>query len=179
MTSAQDMMISSKIVHLRELRNEVARLKEENLSLRNENASLRNHMGEAVLAARDLSAVKRDGKFVIVDGWNLILGAGRTAKDLQSLIAQMQDRLEQRPDDFVWIILDGPRGNTTLLPRMRITYTGGEGPQRADRMICDYLRMVRLSGEISKVEVLTRDKKLLSETEKLKSKTIDSKEQKT
>jgi hypothetical protein len=54
---------------------------------------------------------------------------------------------------------------------MRITYTGGEGVQRADKMICDYLRMANLVGKISKVEVLTRDKKLISEIEKIRVRT--------
>jgi hypothetical protein len=161
-------MVSSKLIHLRELKNEVAKLKEENLALRNENASLRNHMREAVLATSDLNNLVGDGKFVIVDGWNLILGAKRTAKNLEELISQMKQRLEERSDDFIWIILDGPRENTTLLPRMRITYTGGEGVQRADKMICDYLRMANFAGKISKVEVLTRDKKLIAEIEKIR-----------
>jgi hypothetical protein len=51
---------------------------------------------------------------------------------------------------------------------MRITYTGGEGVQRADKMICDYLRMANFAGKISNVEVLTRDKKLIAEIEKIR-----------
>ena len=41
--------------------------------------------------------------------------------------------------------------------RLRVSFTGGEGPHRADRLICDYLRMCRYAGTAHRIHVFTED----------------------
>ena len=71
--SSQDIIISSRMIHLRELKAEVARLKEENASLKSEVESLKAHFDLALLAERDLENLPPQGRIVIIDGWNMIL----------------------------------------------------------------------------------------------------------
>lgn len=164
---AQDVILGSRVAHVRELKTEVARLKADNARLRDENAELREHFGMALLAAEDLSALAPGGRFVIVDGWNMILGSRRLARDRDELVALARRHLDEHPGDFVWIVFDGPRENSRTEGRLRITYTGGTGPHRADRFVCDFLRMARLSGDISRIDVMTNDSDFAKEVRRI------------
>jgi hypothetical protein len=166
---AQDLILGARVAHLRELKSEVARLKAECAALRDENAALNAHMSLAALAARDLAALPPDGRLVIVDGWNLILGARKEAKDPADLLAQAKRRVAERPSDRVWIVFDGPRESSRVDGGVRISYTGGKGPHRADRLVCDYLRMARLSGDVSRIEVVTNDRDFRRDADRLLS----------
>lgn len=166
--NAQQIFDEERLNHLRELKYAVSQLKAENAVLRDENAELRSHLDFAILAARDLESLADDARLVIVDGWNLILGARRSDLDRAQLFAQAKDRqdleeqaaryLAERPGDLVWIVLDGPRFATKSEGRMRVSYTGGAGSHRADRFICDFLRMAAFRGDLKKIEVRTNDK---------------------
>ena len=164
---AQDVILGARVAHLRELKAEVAALKAENSALRDENAELRAHFAEALLAAGDLKALASGGRLVVVDGWNAILGAEKEARSPAELVSQAKRHVEERPQDMVWIVFDGPRENSRVEGRVRVTYTGGAGAQRADRMICDFLRAARLSGDASRIEVRTHDKALAREAAKI------------
>jgi len=155
--NAQDVILGSRVAHVRELKTEVARLKADNARLREENAELRQHFDMALLAAEDFRALAPDGKFIIVDGWNLILGSRRLVHDRDELVALARRHLDEHPRDFVWIVFDGPKENSRTDGRLRISYTGGTGLHRADRFVCDFLRMARLSGDLSRIEVKTND----------------------
>lgn len=159
--SSQDVILGSRVAHVRELKAEVSRLKESNAALRAEAESLKAHFDLALLAARDLDALPHGGRLVIIDGWNKILGSGRTARDRDGLVRQAKEHVETRPEDFVWIVFDGPRASSSVDGRVRISYTGGTGPHRADRLICDYLRMARWLGKAGLVDVRTDDRDLL------------------
>ena len=50
---------------------------------------------------------------------------------------------------------------------MRISYTGGTGAHRADRLVCDYLRMRKYAGANGNVTVVTNDKDFRKEAERL------------
>lgn len=178
-------------MRLRELKDEVTRLKEENSRLRTESASLKAHFALALLAAQDFATLPQGARFYIIDGWNLVLGDSRRSgggalgyppsplgdalvswldrreRDSKSLIAATQEFLSSSPQDFVWIIFDGPHDNSRLDARLRISYTGGSGSQRADRLIVDFIRMARLSGISAPISLITRDKDLLASTKKL------------
>ncbi len=167
--NAQDVILGARVVHVRELKAEVARLKAENSRLNAENEELRTHFALALLAADDLRRLPEGGRFIIVDGWNLVLAADREAGDRDDLVRQMRAYLAEHPLDFVWIVFDGSHESSTVEGRLRVSYTGGVGPQRADRMICDFLRMARFSGDISHIDVRTHDKGLLKAVDKLKS----------
>ena len=149
--SAQDVIMGSRVAHVRELKAEIERLKAENAALRDERDSLKAHFDQALLAAEDL---KSGEPLEIWDGWNLILGAQKEAKDRADLIAQAKATGRR-----VWIVLDGPDENVHLLgANVRVSYTGGTGAHRADKFICDFVRMAKYLGLADRVTVRTNDK---------------------
>ncbi len=155
---AQDVILGARVLHLRELKTEVARLKAENTRLHDENAALHEHFALALLAAEDLRTLPPDGHFIVMDGWNLILGAHKDAQTPHALIAQAKAHLATHPADRIWIIFDGPKENVQNEDRLRISYTGGTGAHRADRLICDFVRMAWYRGDASRLRVRTYDK---------------------
>ena len=171
--NAQDVILGSRVAHVRELKAEVARLKADNARLRDENAELREHFDMAVLAAEDLRTLAPGGRFVIVDGWNMILGSRRLAHDRDELFALARRHLDEHPDDFVWIVFDGPKESSRTDGRLRISYTGGTGLHRADRFVCDFLRMARLSGDLSRIEVRTNDADFAKEVRRMSAEAVD------
>ncbi|MBO7721180.1 MAG: hypothetical protein J6T01_02115 [Kiritimatiellae bacterium] len=147
--------MASRVAHLRELKTEVAGLKAENLALRNELESLRAHFDTALLAAADL----RDGEALeIWDGWNLVLGSQRIAHGRDELIG-----MAKATGRRIWIVFDGPVENVRVNGTVRVSYTGGRGEQRADKFICDFMRMAKYLQLAEKVSVRTNDKDLLSQ----------------
>ena len=163
----QQIIMDSRVAHVRELKTEIARLREENTALRAENEQLSHHMDLAILAAEDLRGLSPDGQLVIVDGWNMVLGSQNMAKNPSELMEWAKRRLGDRPQDLIWIVFDGPRENSRVEGRIRVSYTGGTGPHRADRFICDFLRMARFRGDVSRIEVVTRDKDFLKDVTRL------------
>lgn len=167
--NAQDMIEAARLTRVRELQTALTKASAVNTRLREENEMLNAHFDLAILAAGDLSSLPEDGKLVIVDGWNMILGAQKEARDRSDLVEQAKAHIKENPDDFVWIVLDGPRQSSHVEGRVRVTYTGGVGAHRADKFICDFLRMARLRGDISRIEVRTNDKDFLKEVRRLRS----------
>lgn len=143
---------------MRELKTEIEKLKAENARLHDENQALKSHFDLALIAAEDLRGLSPEGKLVIIDGWNQILGAQKVAANPEELIAQARQHLGDRPHDLVWIVFDGPKENARNEGRLRISYTGGTGPHRADRFIIDFVRMAKYLGLLDKIEVRTDDK---------------------
>ena len=166
--NAQEIIGESRVLHIRELKTENAKLRAENTKLRDENAELRSHLDLAITAARDLDSLSEGGKLVFIDGWNMILGATRIARDKDDLLAQARAYAADNPLDLVWIVYDGPRFSATVDGRIRVSYTGGTGEHRADRFICDFLRMARFRGTLSRIEVQTHDKDFLREIARIR-----------
>ncbi len=164
---AQDVILGSRVAHVRELKSEVARLKEENAQLREANAELLAHFDLALLAASDLARLSPGGRMVVWDGWNLIRGAPSLARDPADLEAQARIHLESHPLDFIWIVYDGEREGVKCDGWLRLSWTGGKGAQRADRFICDFVRAARFRGDVGRLEVRTRDKALSAAVERL------------
>jgi len=156
--NVQNVIMGSRVAHVRELRAEVDRLKDENARLRDEAVSRDAHFDLALLAAMDLRNLPPNGRQVVFDGWNLILGAQHEALNRSQLAEQARAHLAEHPHDSVWIVYDGPKASTVLDGRVRVTYTGGSGPHRADRLICDYVRMARYLGLADRLLVRTNDK---------------------
>ena len=165
--NAQDMIEAARLVRVRELQTALTKAAAENLRLKTENEMLFAHFDLAVLAANDLAALPPDGRLVIVDGWNMILGANKVAKDRAELIAQAKAHVAEHPSDFVWIVLDGPRASSSVDGRVRVSYTGGVGAHRADKFICDFLKMARFRGDLRRVEVRTDDKDFKKEVKRI------------
>ena len=158
--SAQDVIMGSRVAHVRELRAEIEKLKAENAALRDERDSLKAHFDLALLAATDL----RSGEpLEIWDGWNLILGAKKEARDRADLIARAQASGRR-----VWIVFDGHDENVHLPgANVRVSYTGGTGEHRADKFIVDFVRMAKYLGLADKVSVRTNDKDFLKTVQRL------------
>ena len=149
--SAQDLIMGSRVAHVKELRAEIEKLKAENAALRDERDSLRAHFDLALLAAMDL---KGGEPLEIWDGWNLILGAKKEAKDRADLIAQAKASGKR-----VWIVFDGHDENVHLPgANVRVSYTGGQGEHRADKFITDFVRMAAYLGFADRVSVRTNDR---------------------
>lgn len=165
--NAQDMIEAARLVRVRELQTALTKAAAENLRLKTENEMLFAHFDLAVLAANDLAALPPDGRLVIVDGWNMILGANKVAKDRAELVAQAKAHVAEHPSDFVWIVLDGPRASSSVDGRVRISYTGGVGAHRADKFICDFLKMARFRGDLRRIEVRTDDKDFKKEVKRI------------
>ena len=165
--NAQDMIEAARLVRVRELQTALTKAAAENLRLKTENEMLFAHFDLAVLAANDLAALPPDGRLVIVDGWNMILGANKIAKDRAELVAQAKAHVAEHPSDFVWIVLDGPRAFSSVDGRVRVSYTGGVGAHRADKFICDFLKMARFRGDLRRIEVRTDDKDFKKEVKRI------------
>ena len=161
------MIEAARLVRVRELQTALTKAAAENLRLKTENEMLFAHFDLAVLAANDLAALPPDGRLVIVDGWNMILGANKVAKDRAELIAQAKAHVAEHPSDFVWIVLDGPRASSSIDGRVRVSYTGGVGAHRADKFICDFLKMARFRGDLRRIEVRTDDKDFKKEVKRI------------
>ena len=161
------MIEAARLVRVRELQTALTKAAAENLRLKTENEMLFAHFDLAILAANDLAALPPDGRLVIVDGWNMILGANKVAKDRADLVAQAKAHVAEHPSDFVWIVLDGPRASSSVDGRVRVSYTGGVGAHRADKFICDFLKMARFRGDLRRVEVRTDDKDFKKEVKRI------------
>ena len=163
------MIEAARLVRVRELQTALTKAAAENGALRAENEMLRAHFDLALLAAGDLAALPSGGKLVIIDGWNMILGAQKEARDRADLLVQAKAHVAENPADFVWIVLDGNRASSSVDGRVRVTYTGGTGAHRADRLVCDFLRMARFSGDLSRITVRTNDKDFIKEVKRLRA----------
>ncbi len=156
--NTQKVIAAAQFATLRELKAEVKRLKAENSVLRDGLAALEARFSQALLSARDLETLAPGGKMHIWDGWNLILGSPKEACDRKDLIRQAEEFLAGHPDDFVWIVFDGHDESVSSRGRLRVSYTGGKGEHRADRFICDYMRMAVYLGRSHLIELRTNDR---------------------
>lgn len=159
--------MDARIAHVRELKDQVRRLRAENDSLRRDNEALLHHMSMAVLAAEDMRDLPEGGHLCIWDGWNLILGSDREASSPRELVAQARRYLEENALDRVWIVFDGPKENSSVEGRLRISYTGGVGLHRADKLVCDFIRMARFCGKAARIVVKTSDKDFKRDVDRL------------
>lgn len=173
--TAQQLMQDSRLVRVRALQNEVARLKTELAQVRAQQESLRHHFAEALLAARDAEELGPDGVLLIVDGWNALLGSVRfPSRD--ALRQTVNTWLAAHPENRAWIVFDGSEASGGREGRLRVSYTGGTGAHRADRMVCDYLRMRCYAGAPGRVCVMTEDQDFRAEAERLGADTTGVKE---
>lgn len=166
---AQDLMLGARVAHVRELRTALARAKAENAALRDECAALRAHFDFALLAAAELRGLPPDGRLEIWDGWNLILGAQKEARDRPALISQAKARLSQDSGEAlrIWIVFDGPEERVAQAGRLRVSYTGGTGAHRADRLIVSFVRMAAYLGLADRITVRTNDKDFARDVKRL------------
>ena len=78
---------------------------------------------------------------------------------------RLSETNDQRPA-FIWIVFDGSEANSYRSGPYRVTYTGGTGPHRADRLILDYVHAAKLLGlDTFRITVETADKTLAKKLE--------------
>lgn len=163
--SAQDLILGARVAHLREQKAEIERLKKELNELGAEHAAIKAHFALALIAARELE--EWSGRLELWDGWNLILGAKKEAVDKRALIADARRRLAEDGALKIWIVFDGPDERVVNDARLRVSYTGGTGAHRADRLIVDFVRMAVYLGLGEKVKVRTNDKDFIRQIDRL------------
>ena len=174
--NAQDIMMGSRVAHVRELKAEIERLKAENARLRTESETLRAHFDKALLSAEDLRTLPEGHWLEVWDGWNLILGAQKAAHDREELLAQAAARVEVTEGRaHVWVVFDGrDEAASRPLPGVRVSYTGGTGAHRADRFVCDYLRMAMYLSLVERIAVCTNDKDFRRDVRRLGARLADA-----
>jgi len=168
--TANDIFHDTRVAHVRELKAEVARLKDELARERGERESLNSHFALALAAVRDAERMPPDAELLVVDGWNAVIGTHRLDADAcragrDRLVESLRTRVADDPRLHVWAIFDGADMNAVSEAdgRLRVGYTGGNGAHRADRMVCDYLRARKILGLKHPVEVVTDDKDFAKE----------------
>ena len=157
--TAQDIIKSAQLTRVRELQTALTKAAAENAALHDELDALKAHFDLALLAAMDL---KGGEPLEIWDGWNLVLGSPKEAKDRADLIAQAKASGKR-----VWIVFDGHDENVTFDGNVRISYTGGQGEHRADKFIIDFVRMAAYLGLTANLSVRTNDKDFRKAVERL------------
>ena len=168
--TANDIFRDTHVARVRELKAEVARLKEELALARAAHESLENHFALALAAARDADRMSPDSELLVVDGWNAVIGTHRLDADARhagrdNLVENLRARVAADPRLHAWVVFDGSNmhAEAEANGRLRVGYTGGTGAHRADRMVCDYLRMRKILGLNHPVTVVTDDKDFVKE----------------
>jgi hypothetical protein len=167
------------MLHLRELKSALADTKARLLKAESERDLLAAHFSLGLAALRDFENLADGMEFRIVDGWNAILRLKNVSKlssdDISALKREYLADLGINPpspdapfagsDCFppvtTWIVFDGKTANSYRSGPYRVTYTGGTGAHRADRMILDFVNAARILGlDVSRITVETADKDL-------------------
>ena len=168
--TTNDIFRDTRVAHVRELKAEVARLKEELARTREARESLDRHFALALAATRDAERMPPDAALLIVDGWNAVIGTHRLdaaacKAGRERLVEHLRARMAADPRLHVWALFDGAEMGAAAEAegRLRVGYTGGTGAHRADRMVCDYLRMRKILGLNHPVTVVTDDKDFAKE----------------
>ena len=161
--TSNDIFNDARVARVRELKDEVARLKAELAAAQQACAMWSIHFATALAAARDVDRLPPGGVLRVLDGWNIVFnskfkGEGDAHLGKQRLIDAVRAYAPQHPNEFVWLVFDGADANADAEGNFRVSYTGGEGEQRADRFVTDYLRLLRLEGRHVPVTVVTNDK---------------------
>ena len=171
---ANDIIADARMLHLRELKEALAATKERLQKAEAERDLLLAHFPLAMVALDDFKGLSPGQEFRIIDGWNVIL----RQKNISKLSSAVVSRLKKEylaglgitspapegadvPPAGTWIVFDGETANSYRSGEYRVTYTGGTGPHRADRMILDFVNAAKVLGlDVSRIAVETADKDL-------------------
>ncbi len=189
--TANNVIDDARVARVRELKTALAATKERLVRVEEERDSLLAHFDLALVALHDFEQLGEGAQLQIVDGWNAILRhrnvSKLTSEDISKLKADYLASLgivppsvclnpqsafakatadkpstsNSQPSTLTWIIFDGSEANSYRSGAYRVTYTGGTGPHRADRLILDYVHAARILGlDTSRIMVDTADKAL-------------------
>ena len=172
MVTANSVIEDARIARVRELKTALAEAKERLVRVEEERDSLLAHFDLALVALQDFEQLEEGAQLQIIDGWNAILRhrnvSKLTSEDISKLKADFLANLgivpqpfTSHPSPLTWIVFDGSEENSYRSGAYRVTYTGGTGPHRADRLILDYVHAARILGlDTSRITVDTADKAL-------------------
>ena len=170
---------AARITRLRELNSELARVKARLNAIEQEHNALTSHFDIALSALHDLRQLNDDEVFRIIDGWNVILrnrnverlDASTVSRFKSEFLKRMGAERRRTGDEAkacvplpirTWIIFDGSDEGSYVTGECRVSYTGGVGLHRADRLIADYVHAAKLLGlNPSRICVETADKELV------------------
>lgn len=179
--TAANIIMDARVAHVRELKTELAKVKARLVSAESDRDVLVSHFALALTALHDFERLPCDAQFCIIDGWNAILHNRNVSKlssenvsklkaeFLQGIgIVHTHDAVEAERGECcdspidTWVIFDGADERSSKHGRYRISYTGGVGSQRADRLIVDYVHAAKILGlDVSRITVKTSDKELV------------------
>ena len=174
--TANDIMEDARVARVRELKAALAEAKAKLSQAEAERDVLAAHGHLALVALRDFEQLGQENRLRIIDGWNAILRCRNVSKlsseDISRLkadylaglgIPSPSHPLTPSPPHpmTIWLVFDGSEENSCRSGPYRVTYTGGTGPHRADRLILDYVHAAKLLGlDTSRITVETADKAL-------------------
>ena len=181
--TANTIIEDARVARVRELKAELAAVKARLAQAEADRDALVSHLHLALMALHDFERLPPDSNLRIIDGWNAILRHRNVSKLTADQISELKGEylanhgisqpsyaettwgkpsiLDSQPSTTNWIVFDGPAENSFCSGACRITYTGGTGLHRADRMIRDYAHAVKLLGlNASRIVVETADKAL-------------------
>ena len=186
--TANSVIEEARVARVRELKTALAEAKERLVRVEKERDSLLAHFDLALVALHDFEQLGEGAQLQIIDGWNAILRHRNVSKLTSEEISKLKtdylaslgivpqpsaptsqpstsgsqlSTLNSQPSTRAWIVFDGSEENSYRSGAYRVTYTGGTGPHRADRLILDYVHAVRILGlDTSRIMVDTADKTL-------------------
>ena len=172
--TANRVIEEARVARVRELKTALAEAKERLVRVEEERDSLFAHFDRALVALHDFKQMGEGERLHIIDGWNAILRHRNVSKLTSEEISKLKAdylaslgivpqpaTLNSQPLTRTWIVFDGAEENSYRSGAYRVTYTGGTGPHRADRLILDYVHAVRILGlDTSRITVDTADKAL-------------------
>lgn len=176
---ANDIFAEARAVHVRELKKSLSETRSQLVKVQAECDVYRAHFALGLEALHDFESLPPGVNLRIIDGWNAILGGRNVSKIASEDISRMKKEylsgygiceaevdVTKLPPVTTWIVFDGKTPNSYRAGAFRVTYTGGTGAHRADRLIMDFVNTVKMLGmDVSKIVVETADRDMLKRIE--------------
>lgn len=183
-----DIFADARVMQVRELKAALAETKARLAKAESERDLLAAHFPLGMAALHDFESLAAESELRIIDGWNAILRMKNVSKlssenisDLKKSyltglgISEPAPEGADLPPVSSWIVFDGKDANSYRAGAYRVTYTGGTGAHRADRMIIDYVNVAKVLGlDVSRIVVETADKDLSKRIISLGAKVVKS-----
>ena len=185
---SNDIFADARVMQVRELKAALAEAKARLAQAEAERDLLVAHFPLGMAALHDFESLAAGEELRIIDGWNAILRMKNVSKlsseNISGLkksyltglgISEPAPEGADLPPVSSWIVFDGKDANSYRAGAYRVTYTGGTGAHRADRMIIDYVNVAKVLGlDVSRVVVETADKDLSKRLTALGAKVVQS-----
>ena len=185
---SNDIFADARVMQVRELKAALAETKARLAKAESERDLLAAHFSLGMAALHDFESLAAESELRIIDGWNAILRMKNVSKlssenisDLKKSyltglgISEPAPEGADLPPVSSWIVFDGKDANSYRAGVYRVTYTGGTGAHRADRMIIDYVNVAKVLGlDVSRIVVETADKDLSKRLTALGAKVVQS-----